>query len=145
MSYDELKILLDIGNSVEVLKSAGMLYGKSWFIVCDDGDCHLFSLSGKEQDISQVKCFNAGMVTRDDVKRVIVPNSVESIGECAFVYCESLASIEIPSSVKSIGKWAFAMCTGLRELVFKGKDAKHVRAMVGYPWGIEDTSIIKCT
>jgi hypothetical protein len=47
---------------------------------------------------------------------VVVPSSVTSIGESAFLGCAGLASIEIPSSVTSIGDWAFKGCTGLTSI-----------------------------
>ena len=42
-----------------------------------------------------------------------IPDSVTSIGNCAFGYCESLTSVTIPDSVTSIGSCAFKNCTGL--------------------------------
>ena len=41
---------------------------------------------------------------------VTIPNSVTSIGSCAFSVCSSLTSITIPNSVTSIGSWAFYYC-----------------------------------
>ena len=46
-------------------------------------------------------------------KNTIIPNSVTSIGEWAFVCCTSLTSVSIPNSVTSIGNGAFNCCTGL--------------------------------
>ncbi len=167
MTYEELKIQLDINDPAEVLRSVGRIFHVWWFVVCADGDCHMFDWTGEEHDISQVKCFNEGIVPTD-VKRVIMPNGVESIGEYAFSYCHRLESIEIPSSVKYIGDWAFSHCVclsrismpasvkkigrsafygckSLKEVVFKGKTLEQVRAMDYYPWGgIKDVSIIKC-
>ena len=40
----------------------------------------------------------------------VIPDSVTSIGECAFLECNSLTSIIIPDSVTSIGVCAFAFC-----------------------------------
>ncbi len=47
------------------------------------------------------------------LKSVIIPNSVTSIGDSAFSYCDTLTSITIPNSVTSIGYHAFRGCTGL--------------------------------
>ena len=44
---------------------------------------------------------------------VTIPNSVTSIGDSAFRGCSSLTSVIIPNSVTSIGSNAFASCTGL--------------------------------
>ena len=42
-----------------------------------------------------------------------IPNSVTSIGDCAFSYCSSLTNITIPNSVTSIEGWAFRSCSSL--------------------------------
>ncbi len=43
----------------------------------------------------------------------VVPNSVTSIGICAFTDCSGIISIEIPNGVTSIGDAAFVNCTSL--------------------------------
>ena len=146
MTYEELKIQLDISDPCEVLKSAGRQYGTKWFIVCDNGDCHLFTRNGHEIDIKQLDAIkDYAFYWCTSLKSIKIPSNVKSIGKFAFYYCACLESINVPSGVNSIGEWAFAICTGLRELVFTGKTLEQVKAMQYYPWGIEDTSIIKCT
>ena len=46
-------------------------------------------------------------------KNSIIPNSVTSIGECAFDGCKGLTSVTIPNSVTSIGAQAFRECSSL--------------------------------
>ena len=46
-----------------------------------------------------------------------IPNSVTSIGNCAFWCCKNLTSIEIPKSVTSIGRYAFAYCGSLTSVI----------------------------
>ena len=46
-------------------------------------------------------------------KNTIIPNSVTSIGNSAFMYCYGLTDITIPNSVTSIGNTAFYSCSGL--------------------------------
>ena len=48
-----------------------------------------------------------------------IPSSVESMGDYAFYGCSSITSIEIPSSVESIGKSAFYECTSLETLTIQ--------------------------
>jgi len=49
-------------------------------------------------------------------KNTIIPSSVTSIGNSAFIGCSSLTSINIPSSVTSIGDYAFVTCNGLTSM-----------------------------
>ena len=44
---------------------------------------------------------------------VTIPNSVTTIGYAAFAYCSSLTSVTIPDSVTTIGNFAFAYCSSL--------------------------------
>ena len=48
---------------------------------------------------------------------VIIPDTVTSIGECAFENCTSLTEVIIPNSVTSIGAYAFNNCTSLTEVI----------------------------
>jgi len=49
----------------------------------------------------------------EEIKDLVIPNSVTSIEDWAFNGCSSLTSVTIPNSVTSIGKWAFDYCSGL--------------------------------
>ncbi len=66
-------------------------------IVEEDGETVLVKYKGKGGD-------------------VVIPDSVTSIGNYAFAWCESLTSITIPDSVTSIGYWAFENCTSLKSI-----------------------------
>ncbi|MBQ9530599.1 MAG: leucine-rich repeat domain-containing protein [Eubacterium sp.] len=52
-------------------------------------------------------------------KTTVIPDSVTSIGKCAFRYCTGLTSITIPSSVTNIGGGAFESCTALVDVYYK--------------------------
>lgn len=52
----------------------------------------------------------------DDLKSIILPNSVTTIGRYAFAGCRSLTNITIPNSVTWIGGYAFAGCTSLTDI-----------------------------
>jgi hypothetical protein len=51
-----------------------------------------------------------------EVKHLVIPDGVTSIGEDAFHSCIGLTSVIIPNSVTSIGESAFMYCTGLTSL-----------------------------
>ena len=49
----------------------------------------------------------------EEIKDLVIPNSVTSIGNYAFFDCDDLISVTIPNSVTSIGGGAFSSCSGL--------------------------------
>ena len=168
MTYEELKIKLDLYDPEDVLTSVGKQWCFGiWFVVCDEGDCHLFRKDGTEYDIGNVTALDRNLIHNANIKKIVIPdsvicirsyafsasrrlmsimipNSVTNIGTYAFKGCSGLTSVTIPDSVTNIGYCAFARCYSLKELVFKGKTIDDVKAMNGYPFGIKDTSIIRC-
>ena len=53
----------------------------------------------------------------EEVKDLVIPNSVTSIGDYAFEYCSGLTSVTIGNSVTSIGSGAFGGCSGLTSVI----------------------------
>ena len=52
-------------------------------------------------------------MNNEEIKDLIIPNSVTSIGKWSFSGCSGLTTITIPNSVTSIGWGAFSDCSGL--------------------------------
>lgn len=52
-----------------------------------------------------------------EIKHLIIPESVKSICHWAFVGCSGLDSIEIPETLRSIGNSAFYECSGLSSII----------------------------
>ena len=57
-------------------------------------------------------------INGEEVKDLVIPNSVTSIGGFAFYNCSGLTSVTIPNSVTSIGEGAFKGCSGLTRAEF---------------------------
>ena len=53
----------------------------------------------------------------EEVKDLVIPNSVTSIGTYAFYDCSGLTSVTIDNSVESIGDYAFSYCKGLTSVI----------------------------
>ena len=51
-----------------------------------------------------------------EIKDLVIPNSMTSIGSWAFSYCSGLTSVTIPNSVTSVGNYAFYNCSGLTSI-----------------------------
>ena len=65
----------------------------------------------------------------EEVKDLVIPNGVISIGDYAFYYCTAMTSVTIPNSVTSIGSQAFY-----------GIDMPTVISMIENPFGITGKS-----
>ena len=52
-------------------------------------------------------------INDQEIKDLVIPNNVTSIGSYAFYGCSSLTSVTIPNSVTSIGDYAFEGCSSL--------------------------------
>lgn len=59
------------------------------------------------------------------IKEVAIPSEimykdsvyrVKEIGECAFIYCDSLRNITLPNSLNAIGAWVFYSCSSLKNI-----------------------------
>lgn len=53
-----------------------------------------------------------------NLKEVVIPDSVNNIGEAAFMDCISLKNVTIPDSVNNIGEVAFMGCVGLQYMCY---------------------------
>lgn len=53
---------------------------------------------------------------RNDIKKVIFPDSLLSIGYCAFLGCRNLVDVSIPNGCEGIYDGAFEACTSLRTI-----------------------------
>lgn len=52
-------------------------------------------------------------INGEEVKELVIPNTVDSIGDSQFDCCASITSVDIPNSVTYIGNGAFYKCSSL--------------------------------
>jgi len=82
--------------------------------------CPLFSsIDGMlySGDAKNLYCLPAGR----KLTEYAVPDGVERIGKCAFVYCTDLKTLRLPESVTIIRPWAFIGCSNLNAIYIPGK------------------------
>jgi len=89
----------DLGGDTETLGSVGYVLKRTTKYINLD-------LSG-----STITSIGDYALDRTALTSITIPDSVTSIGGCAFQLCESLTSITIPDSVTDIGSLAFQYCT----------------------------------
>ena len=73
------------------------------------------NLSGKNYFNYTIHLMN---VNGEEIKNIIIPEGVQSIGDYAFRNCSSINNVSLPSSLESIANYAFNNCTNLEEIVF---------------------------
>ena len=79
---------------------------------------------GSVQDITALEIYGSTKIRDyvfrdcDSLKRIVLPDTVKSIGQYAFYGCNELTSITIPNSVTTIGQSAFQYCSKLTSVTF---------------------------
>lgn len=87
----------------------GALYNKekTRLICCPGGVCTLKVCNGATE-LGEYACYNCRNLTE-----VLLPQSLQRIGDDAFEFCYGLKEMELPAHVQSIGKNVFALCGSL--------------------------------
>lgn len=62
-------------------------------------------------------------LSRKNLRRVILPDSVEEIGDWAFAYCDRLWEAFLPDRAVRFGKAVFLECSGLKRIVAGDEEA----------------------
>lgn len=76
------------------------------------------SANGKVTVPGNIKRLENGCFVNADVKEVILPEGITTIGDNAFHDCIDLREVHFPSLLKSIGEAAFSGCISLENLDF---------------------------
>ena len=104
-----LLIALLMGLSANAEESGTCGPNLKWHLT-DDG---VLTITGKGEMYDYSVPYNSAPWRYFGVKRIIVGDSVTTIGEYAFSYCSSLTSVTIPNSVTTIKEYAFSGCSSL--------------------------------
>lgn len=71
-----------------------------------------YNIGGNIKELADFAFFNY-----KKIKKITLPESLETIGESAFESCVNLDSVTLPKNVANIGAYAFASCTALKSVV----------------------------
>ena len=70
--------------------------------------------SGSMRDYDQYNNHSPWYSSRNDIKHIVLPDNLTSIGSFAFSSCSNITEISIPQSCRSIGNGAFEYCYSLK-------------------------------
>ena len=107
-----LLIALLMGLSANAEKSGICGPNLKWYLTYDG----VLTISGKGE-MYDYKSINDRVWEKTHVKRIIIGDSVTTIGWSAFRDCNSLTSVTIPNSVTKIGIAAFRDCSSLTSVI----------------------------
>lgn len=82
-------------------------------MIVEGGEWYYESSSSKQYYTSNDEIGYCMFYGCANLKNIVLPNSVTSIGSIAFEFCDSLTTVNIPNSVISIGGYAFCGCDSL--------------------------------
>ncbi|MCL2147662.1 MAG: leucine-rich repeat domain-containing protein [Synergistaceae bacterium] len=143
LTYDNLSLFYRSGNIVYLLTKAGTRIADYFYIPCKGG-VEIRRYTGTDKNVTIPSTLggkavvsiwgwavpddhgsydNGGAFYRKDLTKVVIPNSVTSIGPAAFKHNEQLASVNIPDSVTYIGEMAFGY-TRLTSITIPGSVKK---------------------
>lgn len=107
-------------DNVLVIKGTGDIIDPTWnyeekdalsinWLIIDEGITSICGVAFYNDYVNNNNC-------TDKLSKVILPQTLESIGSGAFYNCTSLKTIEIPSGVTKIDEHAFFNCTSLENI-----------------------------
>lgn len=117
---------LGIDNLFALKASAYYVSGDYEYKFTKGADVSIMKYNGTEPDIvipEKIDGYTVAAVSdsafkKQNIKSVIMPDTIEEIGESAFEGCEKLEYIKISLSVKFIREKAFKNCTSLSDVDF---------------------------
>ena len=109
----KMKKVMGVIGAIPVLASCSSQISRAEVNVGFDPWNKVLYFSGKDGVIDSTwkERYNS-----DSIRRVVIDDGVEEIGDRAFSDCTSLEEITIPNSVTSIGEEAFSGCRSLKEI-----------------------------
>ena len=98
------------------------------FFIAGDGVLLACRAAGERIELPRgVRMISSAFEGRSDIRRIVLPEGLEEIGEYAFEGCEGLEIVDLPQSLRRIGHDAFAGCAALQS-VYTGTRLKEIGA-----------------
>lgn len=91
--------------------------GEPWITITDYKGMHAEVRVPEKIDGIAVKALSKkAFLSRKNLKRVVLPEGLEEVGDWAFAYCTGLESIWMPKKNIKLGSGVFMECPGIRKI-----------------------------
>ncbi len=122
LNYDLSTKVLDDDYQNSIKDEFGFEYSCNGekLLCCNTYDLKCYEIKNGTRFICDWAFWDAGLNYEDrinQIRTVVIPNSIVAIGRYAFKSCEFVQKIIIPNSVTYIGDYAFEFCNSLQEII----------------------------
>ncbi len=75
-----------------------------------------------------IEAYFSPFMGKSDIKSVVIKEGVTSVGDYAFTFCKGITNVTVPDSIKTIGVCAFANCSNIKDFKI-GKGVTSIGAL----------------
>lgn len=118
--------------------------GKPVRVIKDFSDCKILQSITIPESVDTIG--QGAFIGCKNLQSITIPNGIKNLPNLLFYNCQSLQSITIPNSVTSIGNSAFHYCYALKNITFTGTKAEWNSINKGSQWDANSNYfVVHCT
>ena len=118
--------------------------GKPVRVIKDFSDCKILQSITIPESVDTIG--QGAFIGCKNLQSITIPNGIKNLPNLLFYNCQSLQSITIPNSVTSIGNSAFHYCYALKNITFTGTKAEWNSINKGSQWDADSNYfVVHCT
>ncbi|MBR1677741.1 MAG: leucine-rich repeat domain-containing protein, partial [Clostridia bacterium] len=105
-----------VNCEIEIDEENPYFYYDGGYLIRRDGNEIIYAKDKTQHIPSYVRKIGDFVFYNSEMSELAVPEFIESIGDCAFAYCQNLKKAVLPDGLKNLGASAFACCYKLQEI-----------------------------
>lgn len=89
---------------------------REWAVTECGGNAPLVIVPEAVEGKSVVEIAKKAFLSRKNIRKLVLPATIRSIGDWAFAYCGKLECVVLPGSIEKIGRAVFVNCGSLKQI-----------------------------